>query len=362
MPEPMIENDKGERMVVRNGQWVPLSQAQQPGGIVFGQPRPAQVAQEVRADRAADREDTRLQLAISADRRAEEAAAAARMKEAAAADPNATYQERYDRVRADKDIARLEAAGEGARMGSDMMSSADSADYWLDRGAPTGPMADQRIWLGQTVGGLLGWAPGIPTGEQADELRNFSRVASSMALDQVGKLKGPLSDKDIAFLKATVADADASPRANRAAIEAQRWAGNRARSYEAALQAWTQRRGRPSALNPQGQSFDQWWGQWSSEHLPPPGVPARPPAPREASPQVRAQVRAKSDRIRRQGATDQDIMGLMQGGLGAAPALAAALATRRPSERRPAPRRQAPAPADLSTMDEKDLERIARGG
>lgn len=221
-------------------------------------------------------------LQLNADRRAEESLRLAQeraARESQADNPNATYQERYDRIRADKDIARLESAGEGARMGLAMEDSANQAQYWLDHGADPGFLGDIRMQAGRAFGG------------QSSPLENFNRVASGMALDNVGKLKGPLSDKDIAFLRSTVIDVNSSAPANRAAIEAQRWAARRGAAYEAALQEWSRKLGRPSALNAEGLSFDRWWGQYASERLPQPGGAARPaarPATRTPSAQERA--------------------------------------------------------------------------
>lgn len=272
---PIAVDAQGRRFVPVNGQWVPEEQAQapaqQPGGIVFGAPKPPPppTPLQMNDDRRAER---RLEL---------DEAAAARVAEAD--DPNSTYQERYDRIRADKDIARLESAGEGARMGLAMEDSANQAQYWLDRGANPGFLGDIRMQAGRALGG------------QSSALENFNRVASGMALDNVGKLKGPLSDKDIAFLRSTVIDVNSSPQANRAAIDAQRWAARRGAAYEAALQEWSRKLGRPSALNAEGLSFDRWWGQYASERLPQPGGATRPP--RAPARQPSAQERALAARF-----------------------------------------------------------------
>jgi hypothetical protein len=247
---------------------------QQAPGVIYGRPRPPtplQQSAEARANAAAERDAERLRMA--------QAAAAQQ------GNPNATYQERFDRLRADKDIGRIERASEVAQMGLAMEDSANQAQYWLDNGADTGFLGDFRMQAGRALGG------------QTSPLENFNRVAATMALDNVGKLKGPLSDKDIAFLKSTVVDVNSSPQANREAVRAQQWAARRAAAYEAALQEWSRKLGRPSALNAQGLSFDRWWGQYAQENLPQPGGANRPARPQPSTRQPSAQERALAARF-----------------------------------------------------------------
>jgi hypothetical protein len=107
------------------------------------------------------------------------------------------------------------------------------------------------------------------------------------ALGQVGELKGPLSDRDVAFIKTLQYSPGASRTQNARVVEGQKWIAKRQAAYASALRTWTEKLGSPSALNGAGVSFDRWWGDYSTNALPPPGLgPRRTPAanaPRKAA-------------------------------------------------------------------------------
>lgn len=191
-----------------------------------------------------------------------------------AGNPNKVYAETLAREKAKGDVARLEAAGEGERNAYGMEATANRGLALLDR-TPTGPLADLRIDLGRAVGGTpLSILPGIPNREETTNLELFRNIGSQGALGDVSKLKGPLSEKELAFIQRLQADPNATKETNRQVLEAQKWVARRRAAYANGLRTWTSRLGSPSATNPRGQTFDAWWGQYSAERLPPPGVGA----------------------------------------------------------------------------------------
>lgn len=192
---------------------------------------------------------------------------------------NVTSTKKYRDVlaaeRAKDDIKRLQEASQGQRDAAGMRSTAARGEALLDDDTPVGPMADFRIGMGRALGGTpLSILPGIPNREQTSNLETFRTVGSEGALGDVSKLKGPLSEKELAFIQRMQADANATPEYNRRVLAAQKWAADRQSAYGAAMRAWTTQLGSPSALNARGESFDGWWGKYSSEKLPMPGISA----------------------------------------------------------------------------------------
>lgn len=193
------------------------------------------------------------------------------------------YAETMARERAKKDIARIEAAAQAERSGYEMEATANQAAAILPN-TPTGLFADQRIALGKAVP-FLSALPGIPDREQTANLETTSRLGAEGSLGDVKKLPGPLSEKELAFIRTMQINPNASREENRRVIEAMKWAAKRQTAYGASLQEWTERLGSPSARNKQGQSFDGWWGKYSASALPAPGVRAAPaPRPTSAAP------------------------------------------------------------------------------
>lgn len=191
--------------------------------------------------------------------------------------PQQIYADTMARERAKKDVTKLEAASEGAQNAFASEATANRAEALLPR-TPVGPFADQRLALGRAVGGSLGWLPGIPNAEETANLEEFRNIGSQGALGDVSKLKGPLSEKELAFIQNLQVNPGASRRGNQRVIDAQKWVARRQAAYDSALQNWTSQLGAPSAKNAQGMSFDQWWGRYSAESLPPPGVGRQAPS------------------------------------------------------------------------------------
>ena len=196
------------------------------------------------------------------------------------------YADTLARERAKSDIKRLEDASEGERNAYGIEATANQAAAILPD-TPTGFAADLRMDLGKAVP-ALGFLPGIPNRTETTNLETMRRLGAMGSLGSVGQLKGPLSEKELAFIQSMQLSPSASRQENARVVDAMKWTARRQAAYGAALRTWTEKLGAPSATNPKGQTFEQWWGQYSSRALPPPGVtptrPAAPPPPRKAAP------------------------------------------------------------------------------
>lgn len=184
--------------------------------------------------------------------------------------PTKVYDEAMARGRAKSDLMRLEQGMEGFRNAFALESNATRAESLINSDTPTGPAADFRIDAGKTLGSTLGFLPGIPTRAQAVNLEELRNIQSQGALGDVSQLKGPLSERELAFIQRLQVDPNATQSTNRRVIDAQKWVARRQAGYGAALERWTRELGSPSAVNANGLSFDRWWAQYSSREIPPP--------------------------------------------------------------------------------------------
>lgn len=186
------------------------------------------------------------------------------------------YADTLAREQAKDDVARLKAASEGQRQGYGAELTALQAEASLKR-APVGALSGVTEFVGRHAP-ILGGLPGFPNRDQTAALESMTRLQNMGALGDSQNLKGPMSDKDIAFLRGMQYDPTRPREYNQQVIEAQKWAARRQAAYGAALKSWTRTLGAPSAVNANGLDFDSWWGRYAAETIPPPGV-----APRAAS-------------------------------------------------------------------------------
>ena len=184
-----------------------------------------------------------------------------------------TYEDAFARNRAKADLSTIEKAGEGVQAADGLISTSGQARRLLDEGVPTGGFAETRLGLGRKIGGPVANALTggfVPTKDATAKMERFQQLTNEAVLGDVGKLKGPLSDRDILFLKDTQAGLNSTPEGNRRALAAREWAATRLSAYESALQSWTKTLGAPSALNAKGQSFQSWFSGWANQNIPPP--------------------------------------------------------------------------------------------
>lgn len=183
------------------------------------------------------------------------------------------YTKAFEQKRAQGDINKIERAIDGVQTADSLIATSGQARKLLDEGVPTGGFSETRLGLGKKIGNNVtsaltgGFIPNKPT---TAKMERFQQLTNEAVLGDVGKLKGPLSDRDITFLKDTQAGLGTTPDGNRRALAAREWAATRLAAYESALQSWTQKLGAPSATNPRGQSFDAWFSSWANQNIPAP--------------------------------------------------------------------------------------------
>lgn len=184
--------------------------------------------------------------------------------------------------RAAKDLARLESSQVAEAEGYGNEQTALRAQDVLDTGVPTGAFGETRAAVGKAIGNKVTnflSAGLIPDKEQTVNLETMTALGNQGALGQVGQLKGPLSDRDVQFIKTLQYSPNSSRVQNQRVIEAQKWVARRQAAYGAALRKWTENLGSPSALNGKGMSFDRFWGEYSARALPRPGLEPQAAAP-----------------------------------------------------------------------------------
>lgn len=183
------------------------------------------------------------------------------------------YQNKFDEARATRDATRFDQAMTGWADAPGLEAGGQRAERLLEDGAPVGAFADQRIAAGRIAGDFLGFLPGIPNREQTQQLEQLRLLGSQGALGDVSQLKGPLSEKELAFIQRLQIDPNATRETNMQVAEAMQWAARRQAAYGAAMERWVQELGSPSAPNANGLTFNAWWGQYASRALPRPGSP-----------------------------------------------------------------------------------------
>jgi hypothetical protein len=184
-----------------------------------------------------------------------------------------TYEQTFERERAKADIANFSGAMTGMRDAPALEARGNRALSLLDGGAATGPFADMRIMTGRAVGGALGFLPGVPNRQETQNLEQLRLIGSQGALGDVGQLKGPLSEKELAFIQRLQIDPNATEETNRMVAETMTWTARRQAAYGAAMDQWRRELGSPSSANANGLTFDRWWGQYAAQTIPQPGTP-----------------------------------------------------------------------------------------
>ena len=182
----------------------------------------------------------------------------------AAAQTSQKYADTMATGRAKRDEAKLAAASEAVADASKTTALADQIQGLLRRQS-TGPGA-------------------IIAKPFSADLQSLERLGQEGVFGNLDKLKGPMSDKDIAFLKSQSVSPTLWGKENQRIVDLMRWSAKRSQEYESGLNAWTERLGSPSARNAQGLSYDAWWAKWSQQNLPRPDLsgkkaplPGQPP-------------------------------------------------------------------------------------
>jgi len=194
----------------------------------------------------------------------------------AAATHTQKYSDAIAAQRAKSDVAKMDAASEAVMTAGQTSANADQIQQILRRTA-TGPGA------GIAAAGS-NWNP-LSNHQYGTDIQALDRLGNAGVFGDLGKLKGPMSDRDVAFLRSQQVSPKNWGPENQNVVDLMRWSSRRATQYEAGLNAWTEKLGSPSARNAKGQSYEAWWGDWSAKHIPRPdlavkGAPqARPKGP-----------------------------------------------------------------------------------
>lgn len=162
---------------------------------------------------------------------------------------------------ASADVAMQQAARASAVEGAQAKGRAKEIGALLKQ-TSTGPLA-------YLVHGAQA-AVGAP--QNLTNLSTIKRLGGQGVFGDLDKLKGAISDKDVRFLREQQVDPGRFGGENKRIVDLMTWTGDRARAYEAAMNAWANRLGSPSATNANGLSFQGWWGDWSEKNMPRPDV------------------------------------------------------------------------------------------
>lgn len=174
---------------------------------------------------------------------------------------NKSYTTKLASDVAARDATLTTQAQEGAVQGALTKGRAKEIGDLLKQ-TSTGPGA----YIGHGVKALVG-AP-----QDFTNLSTIKRLGGQGVFGDLDKLKGAISDKDVRFLREQQVDPGKFGGENQRIVDLMTWTGDRSKAYEAAMNAWANRLGSPSALNARGQSFQGWWARWSEENMPRPDV------------------------------------------------------------------------------------------
>ena len=141
----------------------------------------------------------------------------------------------------------------------------------LDR-ADTGTWAPLRREVGRALPKAITDSVGfIPDKDEVAAMDRLAGLSGQFTLGEAAKLKGPISEKELKFLREMVLGLGQSEEANRMFINAREWAARRASEYARQRERWTAKR--PADIPVAGMrwpTFDDWWAEYANEHIPAP--------------------------------------------------------------------------------------------
>jgi hypothetical protein len=173
-----------------------------------------------------------------------------------------TYNTRAANNMADFDTKMIQDARNAVVQGSSTAQRARQISQIL-RETYTGPGS----YIVQGAKALVG-AP-----EDLTNLATIKRLGEEGIFGDLDKLKGAISDKDVQFLRGQqVKPGGFSGLENKRIVDLMNWTNKRAKEYENAMNAWTNRLGSPSRTNARGQSFQSWWNDWADQNIPRPDL------------------------------------------------------------------------------------------
>lgn len=186
---------------------------------------------------------------------------------AASVDP--VEEASYNKVRGEE----LDAVYRAGMLGRQFLNSgkAGQARALLDR-TDTGLWAGPRMAVGKALPrAVTDSVTFIPDKDEVDAFDRLSGLSGDFALDKAALLKGPISEKELKFLRQMVLSVGNTEPSNRMFIDATEWAARRASEYARQRRRWTSVR--PADRPVEGKrwaTFDDWWEEYAREHIPAP--------------------------------------------------------------------------------------------
>jgi hypothetical protein len=166
------------------------------------------------------------------------------------------YQERYGTRLADMDIQELADIRQMRNNANEIATTGYQAKQLLDK---TENLTGPYFKVAQFVGRALPFQDQ----ERLAKMNAFQKLAAQGVLENVKKLPGPLSEKELGFLQTTTYNPEGKPKENQETANERIAIGNKLKKYAQAQQAWIDRFGTTRAKNDRGMSFDDFWDEWS---------------------------------------------------------------------------------------------------
>lgn len=165
---------------------------------------------------------------------------------------NKAYYTQYGKDAAKMDIAELDEIKQLRNNAGSLTSNAYEADRLLrQRNNLTGPLFEAAQFAGRINP--------FSDKERLADMRTFEQLASEGVLENVKKLPGPLSEKELAFLTRTSYDKEGLPEENDAVALRRAEAAKKMTAFADAKQEWINQYGSSRNRDPQGRTFDQVW-------------------------------------------------------------------------------------------------------
>lgn len=170
----------------------------------------------------------------------------------------------FDKALVGANVDQLKSTREIANAARSRLDNINRAEAALDAGAPTGGLSGSRATLGRLLPDIAGHLPMVPRDSESVALDEFNRALSAITLDDVGKMKGGLSEKELEFVRSATLNADATPESNRQSLAVARAVSQRQIAYAEAYENFMQA---TDGMGSEAQ-FQEYWTQQVLPRLP----------------------------------------------------------------------------------------------
>jgi hypothetical protein len=166
------------------------------------------------------------------------------------------YQERVGTRLADLDVDQLAEITQLRNNANALAANAAAADELLrSKQNLTGPLFGPAKTAAR-------FNP-LSDKQRLTNMTQFEKLAAEGVLENVKKLPGPLSEKELAFLSRMTYDPEGLPEENLQTAKLRRTTANKLTKYAQAQQAWIDRFGSLRAKGDNGLNFNDFWSEWS---------------------------------------------------------------------------------------------------